>query len=304
MTYANEADTYMSKERLDELILNGANKRFTDAWSYTKELLRVSQHFILPSYQERNRLIVASIPKNSILFGDMEGPIHLPFPYVSFSYDNSIGRNIIFAHNSESSTEHLFPSGSTIISKAEGLKVDGSYIWVPGMILCVIHAEDPSKIKHVKWFDGFGAEKPSIQVPGKPHLDMSIDYRESEEIVNTDLTIFAFVIKFLSCKNIETKRITVPPAIQKKRAKKGKRPLFDHHILVLKPTKGLDRDTGRPGGPRSAFDTRIHLCRGHFKEFTADKPLFGRVTGCFWWQPTVRGNKNAGMVTKDYEIRL
>ena len=38
------------------------------------------------------------------------------------------------------------------------------------------------------------------------------------------------------------------------------------------------------------------------REYTADAPLFGRLIGRFWIPPHVRGDKNKGIIIKDYEI--
>ena len=47
---------------------------------------------------------------------------------------------------------------------------------------------------------------------------------------------------------------------------------------------------------------RVHLCRGHFKEYTNENPLFGKHVGRFWWQPMVRGDKKRGVLNKDYDV--
>lgn len=49
-------------------------------------------------------------------------------------------------------------------------------------------------------------------------------------------------------------------------------------------------------------DNRVHLCRGHFKEYTEQNPLFGRHVGRYWWQPCVRGKKEKGIIAKDYIV--
>ena len=47
----------------------------------------------------------------------------------------------------------------------------------------------------------------------------------------------------------------------------------------------------------------LHLCRGHFKTFTADAPLLGRATGTYFWAPHIRGTQNEGVVIKDYRVQ-
>ncbi len=43
----------------------------------------------------------------------------------------------------------------------------------------------------------------------------------------------------------------------------------------------------------------IHLVRGHFKEYTPDKPLFGKIAGLFWWEPHLAGAAVAESVPLD-----
>ena len=47
----------------------------------------------------------------------------------------------------------------------------------------------------------------------------------------------------------------------------------------------------------------LHICRGHFKDFSQSKGLFSRNKGLFWWDPQVRGNREIGGVIKDYKVK-
>jgi hypothetical protein len=115
---------------------------------------------------------------------------------------------------------------------------------------------------------------------------------------NDMIKFFYCFCSFLSCKNLSAIDNEPPLKLNKKRIKSGKQPLFTYKTLVIKPTGKKQESQASQG----LWDNRIHLCRGHFKKYTADKPLFGRITGRFWWQPSVRGNKEKGVVMKDYKI--
>lgn len=114
-----------------------------------------------------------------------------------------------------------------------------------------------------------------------------------------DLTTIYTTLKLLNCKNIETEKIRAPEALNKKRRKSGKQEIFDYHVLnVVVPSKKKDyREAITP-----LSHNRVHLCRGHFKEYTAEHPLFGHYTGLFWWQPHVRGQNKDGIIMKDYKV--
>jgi len=111
---------------------------------------------------------------------------------------------------------------------------------------------------------------------------------------------FAFVM-LLNCKNIQTEVIKAPEALNKKRRKAGKQELFDYHVLnVVVPS----RKQGYSEKTEPLSHNRVHLCRGHFKEYTQEHPLFGKLTGLYWWQPHVRGQNKDGIVMKDYNVNV
>ena len=107
--------------------------------------------------------------------------------------------------------------------------------------------------------------------------------------------------KILQCKNISTEKNYPPEALNKKRIKQGKQPLFTYHTLVVNPMS----EKTRSDGPHetTGIKQRLHFCRGHFKEYTEQNKLFGKHTGLYWWQPMVRGNKELGLVHKDYQVK-
>jgi len=108
-------------------------------------------------------------------------------------------------------------------------------------------------------------------------------------------------LKLLNCKNIITEKIIAPKILNKKRRKSGRVDLFDYHVLnIIVPSN--KKTSNKKTEPLS--HNRVHLCRGHFKEYTIEKPLFGKLTGLYWWQPHVRGQNKKGIVLKDYVVNL
>ena len=114
---------------------------------------------------------------------------------------------------------------------------------------------------------------------------------------------FALVEKslmLLNCKNIITEKIKAPEKLNKKRLKSNKLPIYDYHVLNIK-IPGSKREYSEKQTPLSV--NRVHLCRGHFKEYTKEHPLFGRHTGLYWWEPSVRGRNKEGVIVKDYSVK-
>jgi len=130
----------------------------------------------------------------------------------------------------------------------------------------------------------------------KDALDKNLLYDE----LDTYLALFEKVLILLNCKNITTEDHKPDVALNKSRRKKGKQELFTYKTLklILPSNKKGSDSSGQPTGEHN----RVHLCRGHFKKYTEEHPLFGKYTGLYWWQPHVRGQNKDGIVMKDYNV--
>jgi len=119
----------------------------------------------------------------------------------------------------------------------------------------------------------------------------------------SECRLLNFALMLLNTKNITTIDNPPPARLNKKRVKNGKQPLFTYKTLRLQlPAKKRRKGSGPAMATNNT--TRLHLCRGHFKTYTEDKPLLGKFTGRYWWQPHARGDKSQGVVMKDYEVKI
>lgn len=138
----------------------------------------------------------------------------------------------------------------------------------------------------------------SVNIAPIPYLDPKEFASDRQMQEDTDeASLLNVTLMLLGCKNVVTEKNIPDPIVNKKRTKKGNQPLFTYHTLSLKPV-GKHQESV----PKHLWENRIHLARGHFKTFTPDKPLFGKITGRFWWQPQVRGRNTKGMIMKDYAL--
>ena len=131
---------------------------------------------------------------------------------------------------------------------------------------------------------------------------MSIKSDIEKHAMSYHLTSGTLICNFnqlITCKNIGTVDNEPSDKLNKSRVKKGKQPIFTYKTLVIKPTSKRQESLEAQG----LWENRIHLCRGHFKEYSDEKPLFGKYTGRYWWQPSVRGRNTEGVVMKDYEVK-
>jgi len=125
--------------------------------------------------------------------------------------------------------------------------------------------------------------------------------RDHAEFMYSQVWILNFTLMLLNTKNIIHKKNKPPEKLNKKRVQKNKPPLFSYHTLeVVKP----GQQTVSEGWDSPGNTMRLHFCRGHFRYYTKEKPLFGRLVGRFWIQPHLRGSKNKGMVAKDYNVKI
>jgi hypothetical protein len=106
----------------------------------------------------------------------------------------------------------------------------------------------------------------------------------------------------LNCKNVHAREQPCSLKLAKRYQERHghKRPRY--YVLDIEPMRQKFRDANG-GKDGISLAKALHICRGHFKDYR-EKPLFGKVSGMFWWQPHVRGTAEAGIVEKDYRIKL
>jgi hypothetical protein len=118
-------------------------------------------------------------------------------------------------------------------------------------------------------------------------------YPDTDSSTRLLLSCLFYVRRFLfamNCTNVGRKEHKPDTALQKARAKRGKQPLFSYWTLEL---------NGRDGGAAQSFggthaSPRVHLRRGHPRQYAP-----GKWT---WVQPHAVGNRELGMVHKDYVV--
>ena len=109
-----------------------------------------------------------------------------------------------------------------------------------------------------------------------------------------------FAFQFANCRNVDVVEV-LPTRQQRRASQRSGEPIFSHYVLEI------DANTQRkvyPKGLPLPSHKRLHICRGHFATYTEDAPLFGKLTGRFWVPAHVRGTVDAGVVTKDYRLKL
>lgn len=168
------------------------------------------------------------------------------------------------------------------------------------MRVLVFEDQDAESVHHCNNF--FGREVSGIESFRKWRL-----WAESESpagdtrlnMYNRALFTVATTLSLLNCRNVSVVVHDPPGKLQRHRRRAGLHPGYRFHTLQVRP-RGGHRDAG--GGSERPEPLSLHWVRGHFKEFTAEKPLFGHHTGLYWWGPHLAGSKAAGIVVKDYAL--
>ncbi len=106
----------------------------------------------------------------------------------------------------------------------------------------------------------------------------------------------------LNCKNTEIQTHHPNEKINKKRQRSGKPLLMKYKTLYLELPSYRKASSFRE--TTSQNKNRYHACRGHYKAFTREKPLFGKLQGMYWWKDQFRGNKSIGEISKEYLISV
>lgn len=110
-----------------------------------------------------------------------------------------------------------------------------------------------------------------------------------------------FSISLLHCKNIELSDLPPPSRQVRRLAERKGMEIIRYKTLVIEPFKKQVRHEARQAG-ESEIHRALHICRGHFREYSEERPLFGKYAGRFWVPMHARGSKEHGEVRKDYKV--
>jgi hypothetical protein len=96
----------------------------------------------------------------------------------------------------------------------------------------------------------------------------------------------------LSLHNVSTKEIASPAALNKKRQRNGKLPLYDYHVLAVDGSEVYGRDSD----DKTDREIRSHFRRGHIRRLDETRRV--------WVRATIVHGSAKGFVDKDYDVRV
>lgn len=107
-------------------------------------------------------------------------------------------------------------------------------------------------------------------------------------------------LSFMHCKNVTIKKKAIPKGLIHKAQKKHGYIPVRYHVLDIEPMKKVLRYEGN--AEKTGLKMALHICRGHFKDYSKGGGLFGKYQGLYWWESHVRGSIGQGVVIKDYNV--
>ena len=105
----------------------------------------------------------------------------------------------------------------------------------------------------------------------------------------------AFMLALANAQNVELETVHPAEGLSRRWRRRTGQPLRSYSRIVL-PHR-ISRSSSADG---SSDPQPLELVKGHFKTYTAERPLFGRVVGTWWWEPHARGSVDAGQREHDY----
>lgn len=143
----------------------------------------------------------------------------------------------------------------------------------------------------------------SLQQPSAPvDVRMQEATRWGHGIVADVMTLS---LSFINCKNVvldEVQPETPTQTAEEKRRNIWPKLPHSFHTIRIEPFKTRTK-TGETVGEGSTM--RLHIVRGHFHTYSADKPLFGnpKLVGQFWIPQHRRGDAAEGDIDAEYDIK-
>jgi hypothetical protein len=128
---------------------------------------------------------------------------------------------------------------------------------------------------------------------------------DQREVMKSYMTWFhptLLAVCFLHCKNVLVQDEAVDKPLAKKyHARTGTWPV-KYKTLVIEPLKAILRTQGR--SQELGIQRAMHICRGHFADYTQGRGLFGKYHGKFWIPSSVRSTKRGGEKAPAREIEV
>lgn len=310
-------DTKKSKN-----FLSSKSKDLIKCASRTLQVLKLCTHF---SWEDYDTPPVSLLPKDSNHEQYIKG-LHLPFPHMTINY------KVPFSYTTQK--DRAINCVAVIEEPVEGLitisiwskETDTEYKttkqgWSPSMVSALVslrknfcyfqEAIDHYKnIGYQELSDYLSVTDNYITTIDNYGFDISSvdgmtddDYDNDTKFLIHDLNYAIFpYIYLLNTRNIPMKETRTIRSYKFSSNYKMKNPPVIYKTINLKFP--LERSTNNPSHNTSGESThhkKFHVCMGHVKHYTEERPLFGHYSGPVWCPPHTRGNIEQGSIVNNYK---
>ncbi len=153
--------------------------------------------------------------------------------------------------------------------------------------------------------DVFGLMSDSLTAMAKKTMQGTTMSAELSSAIRMFTDPLLLSLSFMHCKNVSVQSVDPPEQSARAVKRHGGIPLMRYHTLDIEPMKKVLREEGH--AQQTGLKNALHICRGHFSEYGASfgkGKLFGKHEGRFWMPMHTRGNASAGVVVKDYKVKV
>ena len=166
--------------------------------------------------------------------------------------------------------------------------------WIPVLLSIVVPYDSPPGVRGRPLLAVTTYAPGIIEMLGFEDLDRDALGELGQRYLTDAYNAYLDLCATLACKNVHAQRHQQPEKLQKARAKQGKRPLRDFHVLTVdgNPSNGggaIGMDSGDRTGPRA------HMRRGHVRRLGPD-----RLT---WVSPCMVNAGASEFVGKAYRVK-
>lgn len=213
--------------------------------------------------------------------------LHFPFDqcYFEFTGDHRTEGRLHYALL----TDYHKDSDSFVLTMFQKCQANDN-IWVLNKFSLIVEMGPPKP--------GATSNLSVIQIWDDSKTDLESD---SDDKVNKYFTLplmfLTLALTVLTCNNVYYKTEYPDRALQKKRARKGKKPLYEYKALYVTPPG----ERYKSGPPKNLWTTRVNFRIGGWKYYPPPG-LFGKYPGRFWFNGIARGDASQGVVHKEYDV--
>jgi len=220
----------------------------------------------------------------------------LPYDFCTFEYKQGSDRFVVVVSREDRELS-IFVDSQLVqaclqhISMASKEEVKGSeLLWF---------LSKPYRNKNIRWAPPNVLEK-LYDLANVYDKRISQNYQDVLSRCMGNIVLFLAFINRLP--NVRTRKVEPCTVTQnEKRVRKGKRPLYSYHVVEIAPFR--DRpEKWIQAGDSEELNRRAHLCRGHYRVYLPERPLFGKYSGVFWINAHGRGDVSNGLIDKEYKV--